>query len=58
VLHLLRQTLGERLFWAGLRDYTRSHDGAPVTSREFQQSMERSTRKDLSEFFNAWIYLD
>ncbi len=56
VLHLLRQTLGERLFWAALRNYTRAHDGAPVTSREFQRSMERSSARDLSVFFNTWIY--
>jgi aminopeptidase N len=58
VLHLLRQLLGEKLFWSGLRDYGRAHDGAPVTSRDFQQAMERSSGRNLSGFFKTWIYLE
>jgi aminopeptidase N len=57
VLHLLREKLGEQLFWAGLREYTAAHDGSSVTSPEFQRTMERSTRMDLSGFFNTWVYL-
>jgi aminopeptidase N len=56
VLHLLRETLGERLFWAGVRDYTRTHAGASVTTAGFQQAMEHSTGRDLSAFFRTWVY--
>jgi aminopeptidase N len=58
VLHLLRETLGERLFWAGVRDYTRLRAGPSVTTVDFQRAMERSTGRDLSEFFRTWVYLD
>ncbi|PYR33178.1 MAG: hypothetical protein DMF90_21750 [Acidobacteria bacterium] len=58
VLHLLRETLGERLFWEGIRDYTRRYAGMSVTTVEFQHAMERSTGKDLSVFFKTWVYLD
>jgi aminopeptidase N len=58
VLHLLRETLGERLFWAGVRDYTRLRAGTSVTTIDFQRAMERSTGRDLSEFFRTWVYLD
>jgi aminopeptidase N len=56
VLHLLRDTLGERLFWTGVRDYTRMHAGASVTTADFQHAMEHSTGRDLSAFFRTWVY--
>jgi aminopeptidase N len=58
VLHVLRETLGEAMFWAGIRDYTRRYTGASVTTVDFQYAMERATRKDLSDFFKTWVYLD
>jgi aminopeptidase N len=58
VLHVLRENLGEAMFWAAIRDYTRRYAGTSVTTNEFQHAIERSTRKDLSEFFKTWIYLD
>jgi aminopeptidase N len=58
VLHLLRESLGEPMFWRGIRDYTRRYEGTSVTTIEFQHAMERSTRKDLSKFFKTWVYLD
>ena len=56
VLHLLREALGARLFWAAIRDYTRKHAGRSVTTVDFQQAMERSTGRDLSAFFKTWVY--
>jgi aminopeptidase N len=58
VLHLLRETLGDARFWAGIRDYTRRYAGTSVTTIEFQHAMERSSRQDLSAFFGTWVYLD
>jgi aminopeptidase N len=58
VLHLLREILGESLFWSGLRDYTRRYAGLTVTTSDFQQAMERSTHQDLAAFFRTWVYLD
>jgi aminopeptidase N len=58
VLHILRETLGEDMFWAGIRDYTRRYAGTSVTTVDFQHAMERSTLKDLSEFFKTWVFLD
>lgn len=56
VLHLLRQELGEKAFWRGIRDYTRGHDGRSVTTADFQRAMERASGRDLSEFFASWVY--
>ena len=57
VLHLLRAELGERAFWAGIRQYTRRYFGRTVTTADFQTAMERAGRKDLSPFFAEWVYL-
>lgn len=57
VLHALRERLGEELFWRGLRAYTRDHFSKSVTTADFQRAMERSTGKDLSDFFDEWVYL-
>jgi aminopeptidase N len=56
VLHLLREQLGERRFWDGLRAYTRTYMGQSVTTPEFQRAMERATGADLTGFFRQWVY--
>jgi aminopeptidase N len=57
VLHLLRETLGERAFWNGIRHYTRTHFGKSVTTADFQAAMEQSSGRNLSEFFAEWVFL-
>ena len=57
VLHLLREHLGERLFWKGIRQYTRKYFGKSVTTADFQTEMERATGKNLADFFSQWVYL-
>jgi aminopeptidase N len=56
VLHLLRDTLGEREFWAGIRHYTRSHFGEAVTTADFQAAMEHVSKRSLADFFERWVY--
>jgi aminopeptidase N len=56
VLHLLREELGDALFWAGLRAYTRRFMGRSVTTADFQAAMEAGTRRDLHGFFERWVY--
>lgn len=57
VLHLLRQELGERAFWAGIRQYTRAYFGKSVTTVDFQTAMERASGRSLKDFFAKWVYL-
>jgi aminopeptidase N len=57
VLHLLREEIGERDFWAGIRLYTRKYFGKSVTTADFQREMERASGKSLSPFFAKWVYL-
>jgi aminopeptidase N len=57
VLHLLREELGERDFWSGIRHYTRMYFGKSVTTPDFQRAMERASGKNLTDFFAKWVYL-
>ncbi|HEX8888542.1 MAG TPA: M1 family metallopeptidase [Pyrinomonadaceae bacterium] len=57
VLHLLREELGEKDFWAGIRLYTRKYFGKSVTTQDFQAAMEQASGKSLKAFFAKWVYL-
>lgn len=57
VLHLLREELGERAFWSGIRRYTRRYWGRSVTTADFQRTMERTSGRSLAGFFAKWVYL-
>jgi aminopeptidase N len=57
VLHLLREELGERAFWSGIRQYTREYFGKSVTTSDFQRVMEQASKKNLKDFFARWVYL-
>lgn len=55
VVHLLREQLGEEVFWDGVKKYTSAYYGKSVTAKDFQQVMEDVSGKDLSPFFSKWI---
>jgi aminopeptidase N len=52
----LRTRLGDEVFWKALRDYTAEHAGRSVTTRDFQHSVERSSRQDLQALFAQWAH--
>ncbi len=52
----LRVILGEEVFWAGLRRYTRAHAGGTVTSLDFQRAMEAASGRDLQPLFAEWVF--
>ncbi len=52
----LRTVLGEDAFWNGLRRFTKDHAGGTVTSKDFQNAMETTSRRDLSAVFAEWVY--
>jgi len=56
VLHLLREQIGDQMFWAGLRRYTATHAGGSVTTDDFKRSMEESSGLNLGAFFDKWVY--
>lgn len=56
VLHLLRLKLGDKAFWTGIKRYSQRYYGKSVTSKNFQEAMERSASVNLDTFFNKWVY--
>jgi aminopeptidase N len=56
VLAELRRQLTDEVFWRGLRAYTVAHWGNPVTSEDLHAAMQSAARKDLTKFFQQWVY--
>lgn len=57
VMHLLREEMGERAFWKGLRIFTQRHFGGSVVTKDFIAAMEEANGKSLQSFFAKWVYL-
>lgn len=57
VLHLLREEMGERAFWNGIKIFTRRHFGKSVVTTDFVNAMEEANGKTLNPFFAKWVYL-
>ena len=57
VMHLLREEMGERAFWKGLRTFTQRHFGGSVVTNDFIAAMEQANGKSLKPFFAKWVYL-
>lgn len=55
VLHLLREQLGERTFWEGIKQYTTTYFGKSVTAEDFHNVMEKVSGQDLGSFFSKWV---
>ncbi len=56
-MHLLREEMGERRFWRGLRMFTHRHFGRSVVTQDFITAMEEANGKSLQSFFAKWVLL-
>jgi aminopeptidase N len=54
VLHMLRQRLGEKAFWAGIQAYGSEHRGQSVETVDLRRTLERVSGRDLERFFHDW----
>jgi aminopeptidase N len=57
-LDALRTALGEDAFWRGLKAYTRANAGRSVTAADLQAAFERTSGRDLTALFRAWVFGD
>jgi aminopeptidase N len=57
VIHLLREEIGDELFWKGIKQYTQKFWGKSVVAKDFQTAMESASKKDLTVFFDKYIYM-
>ena len=56
VLHMLRSQLGDEDFFKGIRSYYEAHKNGNATTEDLRVALEKSSRKDLDQFFKRWIY--
>jgi aminopeptidase N len=56
VLHMLRGVMGDEKFFAGVRDYYRTHRDGTALTEDFRRVMERRAGRPLGWFFRQWIY--
>src|SRR3989440_1377281 len=56
VLHMLRSQLGDEAFFKGLRDYYNVHASANASTEDLRGALEKSSGKNLKEFFARCVY--
>jgi hypothetical protein len=56
ILYMLRRTLGDAAFSAGLHDYYETKALEHVTEADLRASMERASGEDLGWFFDQWFH--
>jgi aminopeptidase N len=54
ILHMLRQRLGDDVFFAGLKRYLTDHRLKSVETVDFRRSLEQVSGRDLERFFYDW----
>jgi aminopeptidase N len=53
---MLRHEVGDLNFWRGIRQYYSLYKNSNALTSDFARTMEEASGKDLSSFFNQWIY--
>jgi aminopeptidase N len=56
VLHMLRGSLGDTVFFRGIREYYYAHKEGNATTEDLRAALEKASGQDLKEFFTRWVY--
>ncbi len=56
VLHLMRFTLGDALFWKSMQHYVKKHQLKNVETDDLRKAIEEATGRNLEGFFAQWFY--
>jgi aminopeptidase N len=56
VLHMLRRLIGDEAFFAGVRQFYVDWRFRKAGTDDFRAAMEAAGERDLTPFFEAWIY--
>jgi aminopeptidase N len=56
VLHMLRSSLGDEVFFRGIRDYYQAHEDRTASTEDLRTALEQASGKDLKGFFQRWVY--
>ena len=55
-LFMLMDKLGEKRFWAGIRQFLKTYAFQPVTTEQFFSVMSQVSGEDLTPFMRQWFY--
>ena len=56
VLHMLRRVIGDEAFFAGIKRFYAENRFKKASSDDLRKAMEASSGRDLTRFFERWIY--
>ena len=56
ILHMLRHQLGDSVFWKSIQSYYSTYAGKNADTKDLQQVFEKISGKNLSTFFQQWLY--
>jgi aminopeptidase N len=56
VVHTLRETVGDEVFWKAINIYLNRHKFGNVETPDLQKVFEETSKKDLKWFFSQWVY--
>ncbi len=56
VLHMLRQRLGDEIFWKGVRLYIDRNKFQQAETGDFMAALEEASGQSLERFFQQWCY--
>jgi len=56
VLHMLRRTIGDEAFFAGVRTFYTEWQYRKAGTDDLIKVMEKASNRDLSTFFDAWVF--
>ncbi len=56
VLHMLRERMGDEVFFRGLGEYVQKHKFKQVETFQLRETMEKASGLTLQRFFDQWAY--
>ncbi|MBD3290731.1 hypothetical protein GF337_18135 [candidate division KSB1 bacterium] len=56
VFRMLRNVVGDSIFWKGLQEFRKRHEYGSATTDDLQQAFEVVANQPLNWFFEQWIY--
>ncbi len=58
ILHMLRNEVGDSVFFNSLKDYFETYKYKSVSTEDFEKIVEKNFGKSLKYFFNQWVFYD
>jgi aminopeptidase N len=55
ILHLLRNELGDKVFWSAVQGYLNRHGAEHVTTTDLRNALEQASGSSLERFFDEWL---